>query len=475
MKISRRFVLKGIGGVALTLPLLESFRPREARAADPTVEPFAIFLRQACGVATAGNTSEIGAEPERFWPKDYGALTADNVSGRALDELTDHLSNLLVVKNVNMQNFDYGDGHARGALQGLTARGPTVTGAGGNSEASGESIDHRIGRQLNPDQRDSLFLYAGANSGWLGGACISYRGSAQRRSALHDPWAVYQQIIGGQSGTLTPEARAQLIGRQKSVNDLVRGQLNTLMSHPQLSSQDEARLALHLEAVRELELALTCKMNENDELTLQGEAPGFASNDGFQVVKTVKLHMDVAALAVACGYTRSVAIQVGNGNDGSIRYPDLDTGQLMNDNFHYISHRRESHDSNGAVIAGSDYLHHKVDRQFGKMFKHLLDRLAAFDTADGKKLLEHGLAVWYNDNGNGPPHSATNIPYIIGGSANGQLKQGQYIQASGNEKNHAKMLNTLGAAVGLKNSAGDPLDDFGDPSLPQGRLTELLV
>lgn len=476
MKVSRRIVLKGIGGVALALPLLESFRPRKAQAADPVTPPFVIFLRQACGVAAAGNTGEIGAEPERFWPKDYGALTADNVSGRALDELTDHLGSLLVVKNVNMQNFNYGDGHARGALQGLTARGPTVENAAGSSEAAGESIDHRIGAELNPEGRDSLFLYAGANSGWLGGACISYRGAAQRRSALHDPWSVYQQLIGGSAG-LSPEARQRLVGRQQSVNDLVREQLSTVMTHPALSGSDKTRLKLHLDAVRDLELTLTCKLNENDELKLQGDAPGFASNDGFQVVKTVKLHMDLAALAVACGYTRSVAIQVGNGNDGSIRYPDHETGQLMSNNFHYISHRRESHDANGTVIPGSDYLHHKVDRQFGKMFKHLLDRLSAFDSAEGQKMLFHGLAVWYNDNGNGPPHSASHIPYVLGGSAGGQFKQGQYLAAadSSNTKNHAKMLNTIGAAMGLKNSGGGPLDDFGDPSLPKGRLTELLV
>ncbi|MGB1700251.1 MAG: DUF1552 domain-containing protein, partial [Nannocystaceae bacterium] len=175
MTIHRRGFLRGVGGFTLALPMLEGLWPRLAKANDPDVPPFAIFLRQANGVACAQSTDEIGEEPERFWPTTMGPLTSATVAGRTLDELTEHFSRLLVVKGVNGTDFDYGDGHARGALQGLTARGPTQSNQGGDSEANGESIDHRIGRELNPEGRDSLFLYSGRNSGWLGGACISYR------------------------------------------------------------------------------------------------------------------------------------------------------------------------------------------------------------------------------------------------------------------------------------------------------------
>jgi hypothetical protein len=473
-RISRRIVLKGIGGVLLALPILESFRPRRAQAAEPVVLPYAIFFRQACGVAAQQNT-EVGEEPERFWPTGFGPLSAATVSGRALDELGDHLSRLLVVKNINMNGFPYGDGHARGAMQGLTARGPTVAEAAGSSEAAGESIDHRIGAELNPNGQDSLFLYSGKSGGWLGGACISYRGPGQRRNALHNPQNAYQTILGGDT-SLSPEARLQLVNRQKSVNDLVREQLNELMSRPELSSSDRQRVQLHLQSIRDLEVTLACKLAQDKELALAGAGAGFDTSDGNQVIEYTKLQMDVAALAVACGYTRSVAIQVGNGNDGSNRYPDPNTGELMADNYHYISHRRKSHDASGAIIPGSDLLHHKVDRQFARMFRYLLDRLAAYTMPDGKPLIDHGVSVWYNDNGNGPGHSAENIPYVIAGSANGFLKQGQYIQASvSKEKNHAKLLNTLGSAAGLRKSDGSLLDNFGDPSLPQGVLTELLA
>lgn len=471
MKFGRRFVLRGLGGVTLTLPLLEGLRPRRAGAQDDEgTLPFAIFLRQANGVAAEQNTDEIGAEPERFWPRTEGALTSESVAGRALDELDGLLGKLLVVDNINMEDFDYADGHARGALQCLTARGPETPGLGGDSEAAGESIDHFIGRNLNDGGRDSMFLYAGTNSGWLGGACISYRGSANRRAPLHNPLNAYQTMMGFDDATAE-----KIVQRQASINDMVRGQMQSLLARPELSSNDVRRLELHLQSIRDLESGLACNFTEDQQRTLEGLAEGYDSTDGDEVLAATRAHMEVAALAVACGYTRSVAIQVGNGNDGNTRFRDPDTGQQM-ENFHYISHRRLSHDSNGEVIPGSDLLHHKIDRQFAQTFRFLLERLDAYVMPDGQTLLDAGAAVWLSDLGNGPAHSAMRIPFVIGGGAGGVLRQGQYVRASGDrERNHAKMLNTIASAAGVRKENGDLVDDFGDESLPRGLIPEAMA
>lgn len=470
-RIDRRVVLKGLGGATLALPWLEALAPRPARAADPVVPPFAVFFRQANGVAAAQETLEIGSEPERFWPRELGPLTQDNVADRALDELAEHLPRILAIKNVNTYDFDYGDGHARGALQGLTAQGPVVLGAGGNSEAAGESLDHRIGRELNPDGRDSLFLYAGAPQGWLGGPCISYRGSGNRRSALIHPYTAYLSMIGG--GTeLSEEAMVLLAQRNRSVNDLVRDQLGALL-RSDLTARDRERLDLHLSSVRDLENTLACQMSESEAMALEGlvDPDGI---DGDRVLACARAHMDVAALAVACGFTRSVAIQVGNGNDGLTRYWD-DDGNMM-ENFHYVSHRRASHDDMGTILANSDVLHHQVDRQFARAFAHLLDRLSSYQVGD-RTLLDCGVAVWYNDLSNGPAHGPNGTPYILAGSAGGYFKQGEFVD-TGEEgwdgaRNHARVLNTIATAVGCRTEGKDVCDDFGDELLDRTPLSLL--
>ncbi|HEV8247002.1 MAG TPA: DUF1552 domain-containing protein [Polyangiaceae bacterium] len=471
MRLRRRIVLKG-GGALLALPLLESIGEPSASAAQKQ-PAFAIFFRQACGVASEQTTKEVGHEPERFWPLGFGKLTPANTEGRAVDELRAHAAKLLIVKGINMKDFDYGDGHARGALQGLTAQGPVVAKAGGSSEANGESIDHRIGRELNPGKRDSLFLYAGPEGGWLGGACISYRGPGQRRAAMRDPKQAYELLTGGLASVSRAEVK-RTQQRQKSVNDLIRTQMQSLLSKPDLSQSDRRRLDLHFSAVRDLERAIS-RLTSEQEASLLMSQRYVNSTDGEDLMRVVRMHMDVAVLAVACGYTRSVAIQVGNGNDGSTRYLDPDTHERM-ENYHYISHRRRSHDASGDIIPGSDLLHHKIDRYFGQMFGYLLDKLAQYPSASGGSLLDSGVSVWYNDHGDGPAHGFTNIPFVLAGSCGGFFKQGEYTRPMRpDDPNHSRMLCTIASAVGVRNEKGDYLDRFGDASLEKGVLSELLA
>src|SRR5690606_20974384 len=219
----------------------------------------------------------------------------------------------------------------------------------------------------------------------------------------------------------------QLVERRKSVNDLVREQMDALMNNPALSSADVQRLELQRAAIRDLEDTLACNLTADQEAALEGESAGYDSDNGDQVLAAVRAHMDVAVLAVACGYTRSVAIQVGNGNDGNTRYRNLDTGEQM-ENYHFISHRRASHDSSGTVIPNSDLLHHMVDRQFAATFKYLLDRLAEYQLPTGT-LLDAGVSVWLNDQAQGPSHSSRNLPYVMAGSANDYFRQGAYVRA----------------------------------------------
>jgi hypothetical protein len=186
----------------------------------------------------------------------------------------------------------------------------------------------------------------------------------------------------------------------------------------------------------------------------------------------VGLHARVAALAVACGYTRSVAIQIGNGNDGTTRYLDQ-SGRRM-ENYHFVSHRRLSHDGSGRIIEGADLMHHQVDRYFARLFACLLDELEQGAGAGGGSLLEAGVSVWYNDHGDGPAHGFSSCPYVLGGSAGGFFIQGRCVRLRSGGANHNRMLATLAAAAGVRDSRGEPLAHFGHPDLGRGLLRELV-
>ncbi len=471
-KLRRRALLIGAGGVAVGLPFLESVWSREARADDDDdalIPPYVIWFRKAAGVQ-----QKLGSEPERFWPRQFGDLTAESTEGRAIEELSPYFDRLLALKNINIYEWGYGDGHANGCLQGLTGRGPLEPGLAGNSEASGESIDSKIARDLNPAGNDALFLYVGDPTGFIGGPCLSHRGPNNRRAAISNPITAYQTIMG-----LDP-TQPVLLDRQQSVNDLVRDQMNDLMSSPKLSANDVQRLELHFDSIRDLEGSLACMASEDERLVIEGLAPGYESEDGDLLLAAVRAHNHVASLAVSCGYTRTVIIQIGSGSNSGVWYRDPDTGELM-ENYHYISHRRAAHAAGqGVPIEGADVMHHKCDRLHLRAFKHLLDLLDAHDAGDGGSVLDAGVSAFFSDIGIGLNHAPYDLPYLLAGNAGGFLIDGgKYINVEGGDRERLtaiKLINTLASAVGVRKGDGDLLDNWGDTTiLPTGLLDAIIA
>lgn len=93
---------------------------------------------------------------------------------------------------------------------------------------------------------------------------LSYRGAKDLRAAERNPWNAYTKMVGIQN--LPAELAAKITARRMSVNDLVREQMQALMARPDLSKDDQSRLQLHFDAIRDLEVALTCELPPQAEL-----------------------------------------------------------------------------------------------------------------------------------------------------------------------------------------------------------------
>jgi hypothetical protein len=271
-------------------------------------------------------------------------------------------------------------------------------------------------------------------------------------------------------------ATAKLAARRKSVNDLIRAEMKRLLANPKLSSEDRDRLQQHQDAIRDLEVGMAqnaCTTFGNDVLDPMSKITKSQAESDAGVMQAAAFQFKVIALAVACGKARAATLQIGNGNDQS-QYVINGTKY---ERYHYISHRIMSDGSTGDPIANADVKHHDIDKLFAGLFKGLLDELSARKTPTGT-LLDEGVSVWLNDLANGPAHATRNMPYVCAGSAGGKLKNGLFVDAGNVPQNqfvtHNKFLNTIGAAVGVKNSSGGALDDFGDSSLPKGNIPQMV-
>jgi len=436
------------GGACLTLPWLEGL----SRAQDAPV--YTVFMRQANGV-TQGDGA-LGEE-DRFWPATPGPLdyaTLADQPDQVLSELAEWASWMIAIKGL-----DYGFtgpfcGHSGGGNQCLTGSRPSDLPSVNFSLALGESVDNRIARYFDQNGGEPLTLYTGPRRNFLE-EVLSYRGPYDRRAAEDDPWNAYQRMLG------PVDLDALVLERRQSVNDLVLEQLNDLKNCKRLSTDDQRRLDLHFQSVRDFEV-LACRLNDDEE-----QAMALLSGQGIlndNRITVAKMHMDLIALSFACDHSRAATLQLGDGNDGTMYTID---GELY-PNFHWLSHRITTDGDAGDVIYGAEDMHHEIDRLMARTFIHLLERL------DEHGLMEQSIAVWCNDLGNGVSHSYESVPFILMGGGGGKLKTGQFLDYGSTP--HNQLLTTIAQVAGVTEDDGEtPLEHFGHEDLPSGVLDEVLV
>ncbi|MFO0593716.1 MAG: DUF1552 domain-containing protein [Myxococcaceae bacterium] len=450
---SRRQFLKGLGGVTLALPFLESLLPRAAWGQSMRHRFFAV-VRAGNGIVQEG--SEVG---ERFWPRSVGAITANDLkvtnADRATSVIGDYADRLLMVKKVKLPFARNSCGHAEAIPQVLTAQ--DHTGGTSNSPlAKGRSVDWLMSDKLNGAGSSPLIFMAGPTSAYIGFG-LSWSAPQVRAAAEHSPLSAYMRLTGLSSAP--PEVQQLVATRRKSVNDLVRAQLREVVGKPQLSAKDKQRLQQHLDAVRDMELQMTCDLDAAQVASVRGITSPEANDVRPDATKAF---MDLIAWSFNCRLNHVAVLQVGHGNDGT----EYTIGGTKFPSFHWISHRIYADGADGTPIPNAVDLHSQVDRMHLGLYKHLLDRLDSYASPNGGTLLDDCVACWTNDLGDGPPHDASNTPWIIAGSGGGLLKTGQVVDHQ--KKNINLVLNTLLNGVGIRKADGSPTDDFGDPTLAKG-------
>lgn len=458
-KRTRRFFLMGAAGVCVGLPILESLQFPLRASAGGVRTPFALFVRAGNGVQQAS-----GEEPESFWPRAPGAITATGLmasdADRATSVLAPYARHLNILRGVNRSFGTPACGHSESIVQCLTGSDSTG-GTANNPLAYGQSADWRIADELHAG-RDPLVLMAGPRETYIGPS-ISWRRPMMRATSIHDPRTVYASMMG--ISTEDPNA-ALTSSRRRSTNDLLRDEFDALLRSPDLSSWDRTRLEDHRTAIQETEAGLISCGTLEDGWMAEVQALGNPEQNDVRP-EIARRFMDVMALAVACGYVQAGSLQIGEGNDQT----QYEIGGSRLPRFHWISHRIESDGSEGEPIANAVELHHQVDRLQLQMFSHLLMRLQSYTTPSGT-LLDEGVAVWMNDLSAGPPHGGTNVPWILAGSCGERLRTGAYRDLGGVGIN--RVLTSILQAVGCTNG-GEPIDQFGDGALTQGVVDDLMA
>jgi len=485
-EMNRRMVLRGAGGFMLGLPLLETFMPRKAAAQTATRSPFVLLVVGDNGVVQAGVSLSVSSEPEMFWPTATGALTKASMTAdkatRSTGELSDYAEKLLIVRGINLPYSSNGCSHSAADAQILTAA--KITTGSTNCKAMGISVDTAIAQAKNPPGRDPLVMHAGmfspGGTGFDIPGYVSYVTPQQPRVYIDSPYKAYLAIIGaiGNGSSMTSaqaQAQMQRAARSKSINDILRPQIQGLLARTDLSQSDRDRLDQHLTAIRDIEVQMTgttLSVPDADVSTMKTIDP--KPYDQSTRDTSVKLFMELMAFSAAADYSRVAVLKIGDRIDDHVY-----TYNGQSAKFHDVSHRQ---------VANAINFHNYIDRMMLNYYKYLLDTVSQYTTPTGS-LLDQGVSIYCNQVATGA-HSFSNIPWIQAGTANGFYKQGQYLvvgsgqQPGGSQDGKAgdpstsgvnKMLNTLLTAAGVTKTGGAPTDNIGDASLPTGIFSSMLA
>jgi hypothetical protein len=438
--LSRRTVLRGAGGVAIALPLLDAMLPRRA-CAQLAPPPRLVIFFSSCGVVQK-SWAPVGTGPSF-------ALS------RILEPLAPLKDKLLVLSGVDMATAltDAGNEHARGMAHMLTCTRLIIDQSlpiGGKlpvGYAGGISIDQEIARQVGGATRlPSLELGVGTTREW--GAHpysrMSYVGPNAPVPAIDSPSQAFDRLVSKGLGTASGSGTEILRAQRRSVLDMVEQDFAQLA--PRLGKDDAQKLDRHLAGLREIERGLQAPLAPTSGGSCKGTAPD-TSDASFPGIG--KAQMNILATALACNITRVASLQWGSSNSQVIhKWVGATRGH------HDYSHDPDSN-------AGTQEMLTRIDAWFAQQLAYLGGLLDARNEAGGT-VLDNTAILWVTEVAVGNTHSFRGLPYVILGSCGGRLKTGQHLKFSGVP--HNNLMIALARAMGVD------LKTFGDPRVSSGPL-----
>ena len=442
MQIPRRTFLRGLG-TAIALPTLEAMIPARAQAAGKAEFPTRMaFIYIPNGVIQENwNVKGEG--------KDYQFSTI-------LKPLAKHRDDLLVLSGLAHDkakaNGDGAGDHARANATFLT--GCQARKTSGADIKLGVSVD-QVAAQKMAGKTRLASLELSSDGARLSGRCdsgyscayqfnLAWKNGSTPMPPESNPKEVFDRLFAGGSKKEVDENKQRRESYRKSILDFALEDAKRL--EKKLGYTDKRKLDEYLDSIRELEKRIEADAKSNIDLP-----PGFTVPVGKprDFGAHVRMMGDMMALAFQTDSTRIISYLLAHDGDNR-SYPHLGVRQ----GHHSISHHRNAQPSIWNLT--------KINRYHCSLFAHFLDRLKAIKEGDGT-LLDHSMIVYGGAIGDGNRHTHHDLPVLLAGKANGDIKTGRHVSCPTNTPMSNLFLNML-------DIMGTPTNRLGDST---GRLKDL--
>jgi len=430
-------MLRGTGA-SLALPFLDAMRPLYAQglsSADP--------VRMACLFFPNG------VRPDKWTPKGRGKNFELSPILSPLEAVKEHL---LVVSGLsNPPSFQRGesgkkpDGHYFKSASWLTCSTIEHT-DGSNISANGISIDQIAAQSIgNQTRLPSMELGTEPVSGGvdrnvhltrLYGSHISWKKPDVPLPCEINPRAAFDRLFRDRhkkKNGLQTTAEAS----DKSVLDIVLNDARSLKRS--LGNEDTHKLDQYLESVREVERRIA---NENSNAAarqnltpeslkqldaldkrMRKAARGARKNDlgslqRLDPTEHVRLMMDLMVLAFWTDSTRISTFMFAN--------------SVSNKNFSFLDGVSGAHHSISHHKGNKGQLdqYQKINTWHTEQYAYMLEKMKACPEGSAT-LLDNSMVLFGSGIRDGDKHSPKDIPTVLAGGANGQIKTGRHLDTKG--------------------------------------------
>jgi hypothetical protein len=464
--LSRRAVLRGAGGAALSLPLLDAMLDRRVEAAVAGTRRYLVVfggvsIGPAAAPRSAGAAYDLGpglralggkqADPALPYPSVQGEFQVVSglripagspipPAGRQGFFHSSHQSPLLA--GVRSSTLNDGPlGHANCKAMGPTSDQLLVPLLGQGTKFP--SLEYRAQPEVyrEPDPNKGIMSWRKDT----GGQIIP-------NAPIASPKIAFDQLFRGfTASNPTDAARQQALADQdRSVLDLVQTRSGRLMAR--IGSSDRQRLERHFDEIRQLELRIgqvagssfggACKQlpdpGNDPSIAVTGTAArgiGWADEESRAQVMS-----DLIVTAFACDLTRVASLMITYAQ--SFVSAKNICGNAAD--LHAIGH------GNGSTTQMAQLVSWHL-----KFVAGIADRLRNIQEPDGNVLSKSAIVFLTEGGWSGDPHSTEAMMAVIGGRAGG-LKPGKHVVAPG--KHPASVVLSAMRAVGHQGPLGEVND-----------------
>jgi hypothetical protein len=421
VRIDRRAFLKGIGGAALALPVLD------AMGAEITAQ----IPRRFCAVYTANGMSlpqaEHGISEWSWFPT--AERNGEFVFGKSTEPLSPFRKHLSFMGGLHHPSGPKADPHVCSDMW--------LTGAPLHNPKPGTynsvGLDQVVALHTKQHCRQpSLVLSIDAGTGFLSRTgTISYSLEGRPIPAENSPRRVFDRLFGGDRTSLKSE-HEKLQRRIKLVDAVAE---NARSLDRQLGKSDRERMDQYLTSLNEVESRLIAserwidiplKKQDYSHLNLDATSEG-------EPAEYYRNMFDLIALAFDADITRSVAFMLNR-----------EDGMGISDTFPFkLGLSKTHHNLSHATDKEGQLQFAKYDMFLSQQMAHFFQRLTTYRDRDGS-VLDNTIVLF--GSGASTTHNPRNLPTLIAGGNNLGLKHGTYWRNGETRMSnvHLSILRSLG-------------------------------